>query len=182
MPLIMPIKDLRNTTEISNIAHKEQEPIFITKNGYSDLVVMSSELYDKFARMNRIDQAIFESEQEINNGAEAVDAEKVFADLEKNILDKYKVKVNPRAIRELDHIYEYIANEKLAPENAKEQVDRIKKAILGLETFPQSHQERNEGRYAAKGYHQLLIDNYIAIFRIDEPNKTVYVLTIQYQG
>lgn len=54
MPLIMPIKDLRNTTEISNIAHKEQEPIFITKNGYSDLVVMSSELYDKFARMNRI--------------------------------------------------------------------------------------------------------------------------------
>lgn len=55
MPLIMPIKDLRNTTEISNIAHKEQEPIFITKNGYSDLVVMSSELYDKFARMNRID-------------------------------------------------------------------------------------------------------------------------------
>ena len=56
MPLIMPIKDLRNTTEISNIAHKEQEPIFITKNGYSDLVVMSSELYDKFASTNRIDE------------------------------------------------------------------------------------------------------------------------------
>lgn len=56
MSLIMPIKDLRNTTEISNIAHKEQEPIFITKNGYRDLVVMSSELYDKFARMNRIDE------------------------------------------------------------------------------------------------------------------------------
>ena len=79
MPLIMPIKDLRNTTEISNIAHKEQEPIFITKNGYSDLVVMSSELYDKFARMNHTDQAIFESEQEIANGAEAADAETVFA-------------------------------------------------------------------------------------------------------
>ena len=69
MPLIMSIKDLRNTTEISNIAHKEQEPIFITKNGYSNLVVMSSELY--------------ESEQEIANGAEAVDAEIVFAELEK---------------------------------------------------------------------------------------------------
>ena len=44
---------------------------------------MSSELYDKFARMNRTDQAIFESEQEIANGAEAVDAETVFAELEK---------------------------------------------------------------------------------------------------
>ena len=59
------------------------EDIFITKNGYSDLVVMSSELYDRFARINRIDQAIFESEQEIANGAEALDAEAVFAELEK---------------------------------------------------------------------------------------------------
>ena len=83
MPLIMPIKELRNTNEISNLAHKEQEPIFITKNGYSDLVVMSSELYDRFARITRIDQAIFESEQEIANGAEALEAEAVFAELEK---------------------------------------------------------------------------------------------------
>ena len=97
-------------------------------------------------------------------------------------MDKYKVKVYPRANRELDQIYEYIANEKLAPENAKGQVDRIKKSILSLDTFPQSHQERNEGRYAEKGYCQLLIDNDIAIFRIDEPCKTVYVVTIQYQG
>ena len=52
----------------------------------------------------------------------------------KNILDKYKVKVNPRAIRELDSIYEYIANEKLSPENAKGQDARIKKAILILDT------------------------------------------------
>lgn len=50
MPIIMPIKDLRNTNEISNIAHQVQEPIFITKNGYSDLVVMSSELYNQFSQ------------------------------------------------------------------------------------------------------------------------------------
>ncbi len=100
----------------------------------------------------------------------------------KSTLDKYKVKITPRAIRELDSIYEYIAKEKLAPENSKGQVDRIKKAILHLDTFPQSHQERKEGRYAGKGYRQLLIDNYIAIFRIDEADKTVYVVTIQYQG
>lgn len=83
MPIIIPIKELRNTTEISNLAHKEQEPIFITKNGYSDLVVMSSELYDKFASMNSIDQAIFESEQEIISGAETIDAEIVFTELKK---------------------------------------------------------------------------------------------------
>ena len=68
MPTIMPIRDLRNTSEISEIAHKLQEPIFVTKNGYSDLVVMSSELYERFARINRIDQAIYEAEAEVAEG------------------------------------------------------------------------------------------------------------------
>ena len=113
MPLIMPIKDLRNTTEISNIAHKEQEPLM---------------------------------------------QKQFLLNWRKNILDK------------------------LSPENAKGQDARIKKAILNLDTFPQSNQERNEGRYAGKGYLQLIIDNYMAIFCIDEPRKIVYVVTIQYQG
>jgi prevent-host-death family protein len=78
MPLIMPIRDLRNTSEISDIAHREQEPIFITKNGYSDLVIMSSELYDRFAKINRIDQAIYESEKEMQEGGEAVDLDDAF--------------------------------------------------------------------------------------------------------
>lgn len=83
MPLIMPIKDLRNTSEISEIAHQNQEPIFITKNGYSDLVVMSSELYDKFVNMNCIDQAICESEKEMENGGKAISLEDAFEQLNK---------------------------------------------------------------------------------------------------
>ena len=78
MPVIVPIKDLRNTSEISEMAHRVQEPIFITKNGYSDLVVMSSELYDKFARINRIDQAIYESEMELEEGGVSIDLEDAF--------------------------------------------------------------------------------------------------------
>lgn len=83
MPRIMPIKDLRNTTEISEIAHREQEPIFITKNGYSDLVVMSSELFDKIMEINRIDKAIFESEKEMDAGAESIGLDDAFAKLNK---------------------------------------------------------------------------------------------------
>lgn len=88
MPLIMPIKELRRTSEISEIAHKEQEPIFITKNGYSDLVVMSSELYDQFARINRIDQAIFESESEMAEGGQAVDIDEAFEMLNRKYYGK----------------------------------------------------------------------------------------------
>ncbi len=83
MPTIIPIRDLRNTSEISDIAHKKQEPIFITKNGYSDLVVMSSELYERFALINKIDQAIFDSEKEVEDGAEPISL-----DVAKDRLDK----------------------------------------------------------------------------------------------
>ena len=47
MPEIRPITDLRNTNEISELCHKKQEPIFITKNGYGDLVVMSIKTYER---------------------------------------------------------------------------------------------------------------------------------------
>ncbi len=47
MPKIIPITDLRNTTKISELCHEKNEPVFITKNGYSDLVIMSAEAYEE---------------------------------------------------------------------------------------------------------------------------------------
>ncbi|MCH9029811.1 MAG: type II toxin-antitoxin system prevent-host-death family antitoxin [Bacteroidetes bacterium] len=48
MPIIKPISDLRNkSSEISKLAHNSDEPIFITKNGEGDLVVMSMAHYSK---------------------------------------------------------------------------------------------------------------------------------------
>ena len=64
MPQIRPITDLRKTTEISEICHAKREPIFITKNGYGDLVVMSVETYEEMIETARIDAAISEAEKE----------------------------------------------------------------------------------------------------------------------
>ena len=64
MPQIMPITDLRKTNEISDICHKSQEPIFVTKNGYGDLVVMSIEAYERLITDTQIDAAIAEAEIE----------------------------------------------------------------------------------------------------------------------
>lgn len=83
MPTIMPIRDLRNTSEISELAHRKQEPIFITKNGYSDLVIMSSEYYERFAQINKIDQAIFDAETEVENGAEPISLDNAMERLNK---------------------------------------------------------------------------------------------------
>lgn len=97
-------------------------------------------------------------------------------------MERYDVMLYPRAFRDIDDIYRYIAIEKLSPENAKGQTDRIWEALQTLDSFPSSHQDRLEGKYSGKKYKQLLIDNYIAIFKIDEKRKKVYVVTIQYYG
>lgn len=48
MPIIKPISDLRNkSNQISELANNSNEPIFITKNGEGDLVVMSMAHYSK---------------------------------------------------------------------------------------------------------------------------------------
>ncbi|ADI01929.1 type II toxin-antitoxin system Phd/YefM family antitoxin [Syntrophothermus lipocalidus] len=48
MPKIRPVSDLRNNfAEISRIVHETSEPVFLTKNGYGDMVVMSFETYEK---------------------------------------------------------------------------------------------------------------------------------------
>ena len=75
---IMPIKELRNTNDISDRCHARREPIFITKNGYGDLVVMSMETYEDILASNEIDHAIAESEAQIAKGEELLDADEVF--------------------------------------------------------------------------------------------------------
>ena len=74
MPQIRPITDLRNTNEISDICHTKNEPIFITKNGYGDLVVMSIETYEKMIEVNETDMIIREAEAEYKAGSELLDA------------------------------------------------------------------------------------------------------------
>lgn len=44
---IIPIRDMRDTTKISEMCHNSEEPIFVTKNGYGDMVLMSMETYEK---------------------------------------------------------------------------------------------------------------------------------------
>jgi len=49
MPTIKPSAYLRNNyNEVSEFCHSRTEPMFITKNGYGDLAVMSIDTYEKF--------------------------------------------------------------------------------------------------------------------------------------
>ncbi len=81
MPRIRPITDLRNTTEISELCHARREPLFITKNGYGDLVVMSIETYEEMMETARTDAAISEAEQEYAADGVLLNAREVLSSL-----------------------------------------------------------------------------------------------------
>ena len=77
---IVPIRDLRNTNEISERCKKTNEPIFITKNGYGDMVLMSMETYQRTVAMSDVYRKLMEAETELAAG-QAVDGKSAFADL-----------------------------------------------------------------------------------------------------
>lgn len=68
MPQIMPIKDLKNTSNISEICHNADEPIYITKNGYGDMVLMSIELFEATQKKWNMYSDIELSEKQIKEG------------------------------------------------------------------------------------------------------------------
>ena len=80
MQRIIPIKDLRNTTMISEECHKISAPIFITKNGYGDMVVMSIETYERDLALADVYKKVAIAEREIANG-EVYDAEDALSEL-----------------------------------------------------------------------------------------------------
>ena len=68
MPQIIPIKDLKNTSEISDMCHKAEEPIYITKNGYGDMVIMSVAIYESTMKQLTMYRDIEISEKQIEVG------------------------------------------------------------------------------------------------------------------
>ena len=68
MPRIVPIRDLKNTTAISTLCHEEEEPIFVTKNGYGDMVLMSMETYEKSLFLADVYGKLEEAKDDMRNG------------------------------------------------------------------------------------------------------------------
>ncbi|HET7580801.1 MAG TPA: type II toxin-antitoxin system Phd/YefM family antitoxin [Bacillales bacterium] len=86
MPNIRPISDLRNHfNNISDTCHKEGEPVFITKNGKSDLVVMSHSLYEKQQALIELYQKLAVAETQSAYNAETKSHEEVMEELRRKI-------------------------------------------------------------------------------------------------
>lgn len=68
MPRIIPIRDLKDTAAISQMCSESTEPIYITKNGYGNMVIMSMEAYEKMMFMTDVYSKLAEAEAEVREG------------------------------------------------------------------------------------------------------------------
>ena len=63
----IPIRDHKNTAAVSEMCKKSAAPIFVTKNGYNDMVIMSAEVYDRI-RLVSVYEKLMEAEADIEEG------------------------------------------------------------------------------------------------------------------
>ncbi|WP_433945509.1 type II toxin-antitoxin system Phd/YefM family antitoxin [Paenibacillus sp. SN-8-1] len=86
MPKIRPRSDLRNNfAEISKLVHESGEPVFLTKNGHGDMVVMSIEKYESMKFESEIYEKLKEAEVEANQSDERFSHAEVFHSLRQRI-------------------------------------------------------------------------------------------------
>jgi prevent-host-death family protein len=73
MPVIKPITDLRNhARELSELCHDSGEPIFITKNGEGDMVLMSLAAYERLQAQLELYRLLDEAEADVVAGDRGV--------------------------------------------------------------------------------------------------------------
>ena len=93
MPHIRPVSDLRNHfADISKTVHETSEPVFLTKNGYGDMVVMSIESYERKQFESEIYFKLKEAELEAKTTDKRYSHNEVFDDLRKELADKADLK------------------------------------------------------------------------------------------
>ena len=89
MPVIKPISDLRNkANEISELAHKLNEPIFITKNGEGDMVVMSMAQYGQLQLKLELFSKLAVAQGQKASGDKGRTLNQVMRDLRKRLREK----------------------------------------------------------------------------------------------
>lgn len=68
MPRIIPIRDLKDTTAISQMCSESDEPVYITRNGYGDMVIMSMKVYEEKMFMADVYSKLAEAVADVRAG------------------------------------------------------------------------------------------------------------------
>lgn len=93
---------------------------------------------------------------------------------------KYEVFTTEQAAADLRAIFEYIAYELLAGDNAIKQLDRLEDAILSLDEMPERYQLYDKEPWRERNLRIMPVDNYLVFYIPQEEDKTVTVIRVMY--
>lgn len=94
----------------------------------------------------------------------------------------FDVQISEQADRDLRGIFEYIAYELLAPENAAGQLDRLEEAIGKLDSMPEKYRRYEREPWLSRGLRVFPVDNYLVFYIPDMENHIVTVIRVMYGG
>lgn len=95
-------------------------------------------------------------------------------------MKQYKVQITDKALADMEEIYNYIAMQLQAPENAIGQYNRIAKAIEELNIFPEKVRLMGSEKERTMGLRQLVVDNYSVFYVIE--SERVIVMRVLYSA
>lgn len=95
-------------------------------------------------------------------------------------MKQYKVEITDKALADMEEIYNYIAIQLQAPENAIGQYNRIAKVIEELDMFPEKVRLMESEQERTMGLRQLAVDNYPVFYVIE--NERVIVMRVLYSA
>lgn len=93
-------------------------------------------------------------------------------------MERYTVNITDAALADMENIYNYIAYELLAPENARGQYDRIADAILSLDSFPERYRIFDAEPEHSLKIRRMVVNNYLVCYVVDP--KVVTVIAVFY--
>ncbi len=94
----------------------------------------------------------------------------------------YAVVTTHQADADLRSIYEYIAFELLAPDNAVGQLGRLEKHILQLADFPEKFSRYENEPWKSRQLRVMPVDNYLVLYIPDSIAQVVTVIRVLYEG
>lgn len=95
-------------------------------------------------------------------------------------MEPYKIIIADQAFHDMDEIYCYIAFRLQVPRTAAQMLEKFQEAVNSLKQDPERGAFRKIGIYAGKTHRQLFVGNYTIIYRVNEEQKRVEIITVRY--
>ena len=183
MNMIRPVSDLRNNfADISKTVHETAQPVFLTKNGYGDMVVLSMEAFENLQFESEVYFKLQEAEREAELTDQRYSSKDVLKAMKAAIGGSrvYKLEYLPVAQRDMVEIVRYISGELQNPAAADRLAMELVNAAESILTFPYALPAYQPIRPLKREYRKILVQNFLMLYWVDEEKKLVTVARVVY--